>query len=225
MIVIGVDVGSLRRAGGFSWASIDAKGGALVREGSDDPSDLAAFIVEQLNLQTQVAVAFESPLSIPVPDLEPQSWRKLGMARDGEGRRSWSAGAGTGALATGLVQLAWICSYIADKTSVRTTTQLTTFTSGSAQLLLTEAFVSADGKPEVVDGHQDRADALAAAKRLAELVANGAGSEHGDVTCYPSSAFNLAAAAALRAHLDIDPGEIGADLLVAKSRPSTQRSI
>ena len=44
------------------------------------------------------------PSLVPVPSEE----IALGRARAGEGNRAWSAGAGTGALATGLVQAAWV---------------------------------------------------------------------------------------------------------------------
>jgi hypothetical protein len=39
--------------------------------------------------------------------------KRLGLARQGEGDRAWWAGAGTAALATGLVQAAWVCARIA----------------------------------------------------------------------------------------------------------------
>jgi hypothetical protein len=52
----------------------------------------------------KVALGFECPLFVPVPE-EPL---RLGMARSGEGNRSWSAGAGAGALATGLVEVPWV---------------------------------------------------------------------------------------------------------------------
>jgi hypothetical protein len=51
-----------------------------------------------------VALGFECPLFVPVPE---ESLR-LGMARQGDGNRAWSAGAGSGALATGIVEVAWL---------------------------------------------------------------------------------------------------------------------
>jgi hypothetical protein len=51
-----------------------------------------------------VALGFECPLFVPL-NLQPEA---LTTARSGEGSRPWSAGAGCGALATGLVQVAWI---------------------------------------------------------------------------------------------------------------------
>ncbi|MGH7619689.1 MAG: hypothetical protein ACREPM_20945 [Gemmatimonadaceae bacterium] len=51
-----------------------------------------------------IALGFECPLFLPVPSTAVS----LGAARQGEGNRAWSAGAGAGSLATGLVQVAWI---------------------------------------------------------------------------------------------------------------------
>lgn len=217
MLVLGVDVGSVNRKGGFAWASSDVQ-----FEGEDDPSALGRVIVEVLNSGDQVALAFESPLSIPVPAAEGTAWKQLGKARAGEGNRSWSAGAGSGALATGLVQLAWVCRFIAEHCHHRppVTTQIARFASGSRQLLITEAMVTADGKPEPVDGLQDAADALAAAKRLHEILSAGRNEELvADVSCTPHRAFNLAAACAIHAGLNINADELGLEVVVAKVKP------
>lgn len=60
-----------------------------------------------------MALGFEAPLMVPVSPVGVDGWTTLGQARQGEtvdgGRsRPWSAGAGSGALATGLAQLAWV---------------------------------------------------------------------------------------------------------------------
>lgn len=174
-----------------------------------------------------VALAFECPLSVPVPGVGEGAWRDLGRARSGEGNRSWSAGAGTGALATGLVQLAWLCRLLVEQCAVapRTTTQVERFLEAKADLLIAEAMVTSDGKPEPVDGMQDHADALAAAlaaaKRLAEILeATRAGIRTPtDVTCLPHDALNLAASAAMHAGLPIATDEMRLDVLVAKVLP------
>ena len=217
MFIFGIDVGSVRRVGGFSWAGIDDEGDVLV-VGKDNPQALAEAIVDRLRLGSLVALAFESPLSVPVP----LDWHDLGRARTGEGRRSWSAGAGTGALATGLVQAAWTCRHIAQSVPhVRATTQPDRLGDGKCQLLIAEALVSAEGKPEPVEGDQDHADAIAAAKRLAELINSETGSIDSDVYCKPAMAFNLAAAVASYAGLSIAANELHMDVYVAKARPVT----
>jgi hypothetical protein len=95
----------------------------------------SATHLQALETGDQVAIAVEAPLAIPV--LNTARWQDLGRSRAGEGSRPWSAGAGTGALATGLVQLAWLCQYIAaGAPGTRTTTLLSAYRAGQAQLLL-----------------------------------------------------------------------------------------
>lgn len=216
--VFGVDVGSVRRKGGFSWSTADA-----VQRGQDNPRELGDAVLAAL-ADGQVALAFECPLSVPVPEVSGDGWADLGRARAGEGNRSWSAGAGTGALATGLVQLAWLLRYVADgsKASLRVTTQVGVFMAHDADLLVAEAMVTNDGKPEPVDGYQDHADALAAARRLGELLEQASsGQSESDVRCAPHVALNVAAAAAMHAGVLLDPAELHGEVLVAKARPTS----
>lgn len=214
VLILGVDVGSVRREGGFSWSSADA-----ATHGADDVRTLGRCVVQALNAEQRVAIAFECPLSVPVPDACGDAWKDLGRARTGEGNRSWSAGAGTGALATGLVQLAWVLGYIERHTLKAPTvsTQPSTFAVGRATLLIAEAMVTSTGKPVAIGGSQDHADAVAAAQRLEEMLAERLFVS--EVTCAPHHAFNLAAAVALQAGLPIDPAELRMDVLVAKVRP------
>jgi hypothetical protein len=119
------------------------------------------------------------------------------------------------------VQLTWLLGYIRQHCDAepRATTQPCCFNDG-VELLIAEAMVTSDGKPEPVDGLQDHADAAAAAIRLAELLLT-ATLEHltADVSCQPHTALNLAAVAAMHAGLAIDPAELQLDVLVAKVRP------
>lgn len=211
-LIIGVDVGSVRRPGGFAWATADGQ-----LSGQDDPSEVVMVIVDACADGRKVALAFECPLSVPVPEATGDGWRDLGRARVGEGSRPWSAGAGTGSLATGLVQLTWVLSAVKQTTDTppRTTTQLTEFLNGDTQLLVAEAMVTSDGKPELAPGiSQDQADAFAAAKRLGELIE---GDGVSDISCEPHEALNLAAIAAIHAGLDIKLDELNMDILVAKT--------
>ncbi|MGE5434467.1 MAG: hypothetical protein ACM3S3_06740, partial [Candidatus Doudnabacteria bacterium] len=86
-----------------------------------------------------VALGFECPLFVPVPEQA----LGLGMARTGEKNRSWSAGAGAGAMATGIVQVAWILSELRRR-SPDTTTHLdwAELRQTSHGLFLWEAFVT-----------------------------------------------------------------------------------
>lgn len=68
------------------------------------PHKLVAYLLTLRESGDRVALGFECPAWIPVP----QNAIDLGAKRNGEGRYPWSAGAGAGALATGLAQIAWI---------------------------------------------------------------------------------------------------------------------
>lgn len=215
--IFGVDVGSVRRKGGFSWSSADAS-----LRCQDDPSQLGDAVVSTLDSGRRVALAFECPLTVPVPTADASGWPDLGRARAGEHNRSWSVSAGAVVLATGLVQLPWLLRFVADRsgTQALATTQPGAFLEGRANLLLAEAMVTSDGKPEPIDGHQDHADALAAARRLEEMLAAAAsGDLISDVSCLPHVALNLAASAGMYAGVLLDPAELRQDVVVAKTRP------
>jgi hypothetical protein len=78
---------------------------------------------------------------VPNPDIA------LGAGRSGEGNRPWSAGAGSGALATGLVQTAWVLAAIkANCPAEHLHIEWPWFAAQQSGLLIWEAFVSADAK-------------------------------------------------------------------------------
>ncbi len=114
-----------------------------VRTGTD-MQGLARLVAQDLNEDHPVALGFECPLFVPLAD-EPQN---LTRARHGEGSRSWSAGAGTGALATGLVQTAWILRRVKEelKKDVPVFMDWDAFPSAGRGLLLWEAFVTGKAK-------------------------------------------------------------------------------
>jgi len=98
------DVGSVK-GGNFGWCGL--------RPGTKpvlgvEIEQFAEFIAASLRDGIKVAVGFECPLFVPVRD-EPL---RLAMARSGEGNRSWSAAAGCGVLATGLVEVIWTLSHV-----------------------------------------------------------------------------------------------------------------
>lgn len=131
------DIGSVPQ-GNFAWASSAGAAGTL-------PSELAAYVASVLNSGESIALGFECPLFVPVPESE----QDLGKSRLGEGSRPWSAGAGSGALATGLAQVAWVLAR--SRTLLRTdaTCHLAWNSFAAAprpSLLVWEAFVSGSGK-------------------------------------------------------------------------------
>lgn len=105
------DVGSIKQ-GNFGWAREEVPAGEVERHrGGTEIVELVAAVAEDLAAGVRVALGFECPLFVPVPD-DPF---RLGAARPGEGTRRWSAGAGTGALTTGLVQAAWVLTELRER--------------------------------------------------------------------------------------------------------------
>lgn len=221
--VVAVDVGSVRT--NFAWAGIDLPGRRPVGEGGSHPEGAARAVLEALDSGVPVALGFEAPLMVPVSPVGPDDgWRTLGRARQGEtvdGRsRPWSAGAGSGALATGLVQLAWVLERVGSGLpGLRCTTQPELWLGGEAELFVWEAFVSGTGKPVPSGITQHAADAAAAADTFAERLEGGSLSAS-DVVCAPASSFNLAAAAVAYAGLAIASAELRGQVQVYRTRPA-----
>ena len=145
LLVVCADVGSVAR-GNFGWADCDGSCGTR-------PSELAEKVAAALSDKRPVALGFECPLFVPLPEAESE----LGQRRMGEGNRAWSAGAGCGALATGLVQAAWTLREIRKRcpSSVEAHLDWRSFNKDGSGLLLWEAFVSGSAKGS---GHVDDAD-------------------------------------------------------------------
>jgi|SRR5215467_854212 len=216
--VVAVDIGSVRPPSNFAWAAFDAPARDLIRVG-EDPEEAVSVLAPGLLAGAQAALLLEAPMAVPVPGTKSDAWRRLGKARDGEGNRPWSAGAGAGALATGLAQGAWmLCQLAATVPGLTATTQPGLWLRGGAQLLLAEAFITAAGKPEPLPAGQHAADAVAAGLALVELLDNR-GTLTSAVCCAPQESFNLLVAMALWAELRIDPGELRAEVLVVAARP------
>jgi hypothetical protein len=98
-------------------------------------------------------------LFVPVPT---QALR-LGKARRGDGNRAWSAGAGPSALATGLVEVAWILAQLRRRCpTTKAHLDWSGFAGESGGLFLWEAFVSAGAKAAT---HVDDATIAASAFR------------------------------------------------------------
>jgi hypothetical protein len=204
--VVAVDIGSVGPPSPFAWAAFEVPNLQPSCTG-DDPETAVDALIAGVGQDHQAALLLEAPMAVPVPRHD--GWRGLGKARCGEGNRPWSAGAGAGALATGLAQAAWMLGAI--------TTQLDIWRRGDAQLLLAEAFVSGTGKPVPVTKGQHFADAVAAGKEFVRrLSAKVVGS---DVQCEPMPAFNLLAAAALWAGLSPSHDELRKDVTVVRVRP------
>ena len=182
-IVVCADVGSTKKGdkGNFGWWSSDGNSGSL-------PSTLARQVAGLLNRGTRVALGFECPLFVPLVDDE----LLLTNARPGEGSSPWSAGAGCGALATGLVQVAWVLRAVHQQVRPTRVAFLdwADFSSATSGLFLWEAFVSGSAK-QGSHINDARAGAQAFLRALADPVGANA------VPC-KSEVYSLVGATLLR---------------------------
>jgi hypothetical protein len=155
LLIACADVRSVAN-GNFGWSDDEGSQGTL-------PSELAIKVAAALCEQRPVALGFECPLFVPLPEAE----RDLGKSRSGEGSRAWSAGAGCGALATGLVQAAWTLREIRKRCPAQTGAYLEwpAFEEAGSGLLVWEASVSGSAKGS---GHVNDA-ALAVSAFAAKL--------------------------------------------------------
>lgn len=137
------DIGSVP-SGRFGWARSDADDAAIERHrGGSEIVDLVEAVADDLVTGRGIALGFECPLFVPVPE----EALRLGAARVGDGNRSWSAGAGSGALTTGLVQVAWILSELRKRMpTVSPTLEWSDFAPAGGGLFLWEAFVTGGAK-------------------------------------------------------------------------------
>ena len=142
LIIYCADIGSVAK-GNFGWARLNCSETPTCTVGQDI-RDFADRIADDLNSYHPVALGFECPLFIPVPD-DPEC---LTSARDGEGNRAWSAGAGAGSLVTGLSETVWVLTHIQRKilTDAPVHFRWSPFRQSNVGLFLWEAFVTGSSK-------------------------------------------------------------------------------
>jgi hypothetical protein len=104
LAVICADVGSIK-AKKFGWAASLPDGGEIL---GTEITSFAEVIAKQIQQRNKVALGFECPLFVPIRENPVE----VNGARAGEGNRPWSAGAGTGALATGIVEVLWVMNEV-----------------------------------------------------------------------------------------------------------------
>lgn len=197
-VVACADIGSVK-SDNFGWCDSTGASGNL-------PSTLARQVARLLKDGQPVALGFECPLFVPLPDAE----TSLGAARPGEGTRAWSAGAGAGVLATGLVQVVWVLREVRSVLPQPTIAYLDwgEFAAAESGLFLWEAFVSGGSKG---DGHVDDA-------RLAVAAFEGAlpDPEAANAIRSTTPVHSLVGAALLRTGWSFDPALLSAACLVVK---------
>jgi hypothetical protein len=157
------DIGSVK-GGKVGWAALNADG--QEPESGRDIRHFAQRIAAHLDSERPAAVGFECPLFVPLRE-DPS---RLTAARRGDGSRAWSAGAGTGALATGLVEVCWTLNEVRRglTCAVRSHLEWEIFIAEGG-LFLWEAFVSGGAKPQV-DGNPHAADAMVAVEAFVDAL-------------------------------------------------------
>ncbi|MGE0170883.1 hypothetical protein [Nocardioides sp.] len=116
--------------------------------------------------------------------------------------------------------MAWVLERVGSGfPGLRCTTRPELWLVGDAELFVWEAFVSGTGKPVPAGITQHAADAAAATDTFADRLENGTLSDS-DVVCAPSSSFNLAAAAATYAGLEIASRELRDQVQVYRTQPA-----
>jgi hypothetical protein len=148
------DIGSVRK-GNFGWARLaaDEPGASCTTDSSI--SRFAEAIAADLNSGGHVAVGFECPLFVPLPE-EPEG---LTSERPGEGDRAWSAGAGAGSLAAGLTETVWILDRVKRHVSVEPTVfiEWQAFRAADGGLFIWEALVTKAAKADTHHGDAELA--------------------------------------------------------------------
>jgi hypothetical protein len=201
------DIGSIpnRR---FGWAHTDVDTDQIERHrGGTEIAEMVDAVSEDLAANRPVALGFECPLYVPVPE-QPL---RLGTARIGEGNRSWSAGAGAGAMATGAVQVAWILDQLRRRApNAKPFVDWNQFTRAGQGLFIWEAFVTDRAKAAT---HVDDATIAAAAFRSALPDVTGANAVTAD------RPLSLLGAALLWSGWSDDIALLHAPCLVIKATP------
>ncbi|WP_068545904.1 hypothetical protein [Thalassotalea crassostreae] len=205
LVIFCADIGSIK-ANKFGWAAKYLNSNQTLTG-----TDIEVFVDEiskALDDEYKVAIGFECPLFVPIRS----NPIYVNSARNGEGNRSWSAGAGTGALATGLVEVLWVFNKLSD---IRRTVSSIEFDwdkfinhKASDLIFLWEAFVTNSAK-----GNSHTDDAVIAIDKFVSGLPN----VNSINAIKEKEVLSLAGAAALRAGLTKDAGILAKPCLVIKA--------
>lgn len=161
-VIYACDVGSTlyqrkKKGPAFAWARLDPNEGTESIQGSRNIQCLVKRLELDIDKGYSVALGFEAPLFIPIPD----NSRDLSKGREGEGRRSFASQIGLSVSALGIHQSAWILKRLHMSSSRRCvfTLELQCWPPPSDQPILFcwEAFVS-----EEAHSNEDMKDAATA---------------------------------------------------------------
>lgn len=207
LVIYAADIGSVK-GDNFGWFRRSANSfDAAARSHGRHPADLVAEMVEDFERGAPVALGFECPLWVDLPEAA----EDLTRGRDGEGVRPWSAGAGCGALATGLVQTAWILRELrAAAPEAKAFLKWGEFVEAKTGLFLFEAFVTGTAKSDTHEGDAKKAaDAFAAALPDPSTASS--------VTPRGSEVVSLIGAALVRTGWTTDPSVLGQASVVIRA--------
>jgi len=214
LVVCAADVGS-EQSDRFGWYRRDDRGNTA---SGWRLKEFVADIVENLSKKRRVCLGFECPLFVPLRK-DPQ---QLLRARTGEGNRAWSAGAGMGALVTGLVQYTWIFTEIREQLQQRDATATPTldwkeFVSGKPNIFIWEAFVSGKSKGAFSTHVEDAAKAVNAFwKKLPDV--------QRDPQVTAENPFSLVGVALLRSGLSTDTNLLSQPTVVVRAQPASGKA-
>ena len=178
------DIGLVKK-GNFEWAVMHGD----CQRGGKEIGGLVDDVVDSLSAGVKVALGFECPLWVPVPD-DPAG---VTAGRGVDGNRAWSAGAGASVLAAGSTETAWILREIRERLRDRSAAlpavlfDWQEFARLDRGVYLWEAFVTGDAKAKGERAGKDAhmADALTActefAARLPDPAAGGPSESSGAV--------------------------------------------
>jgi len=203
------DIGSVSR-GNFGWARLVVDSGGSVCNTGCEIQAFADAIAADINAGHAIALGFECPLFVPVPD-DPDG---LTSARSGEGNRPWSAGAGASSLATGLTETVWILDRVRRQLSAPCAVhaQWKPFQL-SGGVFIWEAFVTAEAKADTHHG-----DAELAVLSFRESLPDP--EKHNAVVC-TVPVRSLIGAALLQAGWGSDLAWLAEPCIVVRVRPRT----
>ncbi|MBZ9621427.1 hypothetical protein G9F71_000785 [Clostridium sp. FP2] len=204
LIIWCADIGSIKK-NNFGWCRAELGERDSFSIGISI-EDFAIGIAKDLSSGYKVALGFECPLFVPIT-CNPLF---LTSARNGEGSRPWSAGAGCGALATGLTETVWILSRIKELTEIEinVTFSWDEFIGKNVNLFIWEAFVSQGSKATSHTGDAEVAVKTFINEGLNIVQANAVTAEN---------PYNLVAAALLRAGISNDIGMLSQACIVIKA--------
>lgn len=202
LAIYAADIGSVA-TGRFGWASFSDVG----TSSGSDPAQMVVELGKVLGRGLRVALGFECPLWMDLPS----SAAELTKARNGEGNRPWSAGAGAGALATGLVQVTWILRELRKLApTARAYLSWAEFEKAEAGLYLWEAFVTGDAKAKTHEG-----DAMLAVEAFRRALPNP--EAHSAVQPKGTEVLSLVGAAMLRTGWTVGADVLGQPAIVIRA--------